>query len=418
MAPCRIPAASYMQGHLIRPVIMHENTIQELFHRYLQGTATPEEEQLLKNLLRENRDDEQLSALLKEEWEQLTEADPRFANYDVASSWRQIVEPQGRKPARIRTLRRWGWAAAAAVLLALAGSAYLFRQSPTLPPPVITAHKNDVPPGSSKATLVLGDGSVVSLDSAGNRLISQGHTAIRQTGGQLQYEGDGNAAEVTYNTLTTPNGGQFKVTLPDGTQVWLNAASSIRYPTVFTGEKRVVEITGEVYMEVARRLQKGGRSAGPFVVKVHTASGNSSEIEVLGTHFNINAYNDEPAVKTTLLEGSVKVTSGSGRTSVLKPGQQSQINSGGAIHIVEQVNTGAVIAWKQGYFSFAQTDLRTVMRQIGRWYDVEILYEGNVPQKKFGGAIPRDNNASEVLKILELSGVHFRIEGRKIIVTP
>jgi ferric-dicitrate binding protein FerR (iron transport regulator) len=297
------------------------------------------------------------------------------------------------------------------VLLIAAGGAYLLQQKPA-EPPVTVAHQQDIPPGTNKATLILGDGSVVTLDSAGNRVISQGGTAIRQQGGQLQYDARGAAAEVTYNTLATPNGGQFKVRLPDGTQAWLNAASSIRYPTTFSGEKRVVEITGEVYLEVAR--QQGH----PFVVQIKTASGSGGEVEVLGTHFNINAYNDEPLIKTTLLEGSVKVTTGNGRYSVLRPGQQSAVNSSGAINILEQVNIGAVIAWKQGYFSFAQTDLRSVMRQIGRWYDVEIVYEGAVPDKKFGGAIPRDSPASEVLKILEVSGVHFRIEGKKIVVIP
>ncbi|MGX5819858.1 FecR domain-containing protein [Chitinophaga lutea] len=390
---------------------MEDMHIRELLHRYLQGDATPAEEQQLKAALGQ-RDDEQLAMLLREEWEQLQEPDARFRDYDVDASWWQIVQPAGAAPRKVIWMRRMGWAAAVALLI-LAGAAYLQRPKTAQAPPAIAEQKEDVAPGTNKATLVLGDGSVVTLDSAGNRVISQGGTAIRQSGGQLQYDVQGAADEVTYNTLATPNGGQFKVRLPDGTLAWLNAASSIHYPTRFDDDKRVVEITGEVYLEVARLDRRQ-----PFIVEIRTASGNRGKIEVLGTHFNINAYNDEPLIKTTLLEGSVKVTTDKGQSSVLTPGQQSQVNVNGAMNVLPQVNTATVIAWKQGYFSFAQTDLRAVMRQISRWYDVEIVYEGAVPDMKFGGAIPRDSQASEVLKILEVSGVHFRIEGKKIIVMP
>ncbi|WP_438940080.1 FecR family protein, partial [Chitinophaga hostae] len=212
----------------------------------------------------------------------------------------------------------------------------------------------------------------------------------------------------TFNILTTPRGGQFRVILPDGSRVWLNAASSIRFPTTFIGKERRVELSGEAYFEVEEDNNM------PFIVGLN----GEGQVLVLGTHFNINAYNDEGLQKTTLLEGAVLVTAG-GHRQMLRPGEQAQVQPANASAgiTVRQTDVEEVLAWKNGYFQFNQADLRAVMRQLARWYDVEISYEGSVPESKFWGDISREANITDVLKVLEKSGVHFRLEGKKIIVT-
>jgi transmembrane sensor len=288
---------------------------------------------------------------------------------------------------------------------------------------------NELTPGTNKAILTLSDGSNIILDDAKNgQVAQQGNTQVSKlANGQLVYNSLADKpTEVVFNTLTTPRGGQFKLTLPDGSQVWLNAASSIKYPTAFVGNERRVEISGEAYFEIAPLALPtgGGQEKIPFIVKINTTSGNGGEVKVLGTHFNINAYNDEASVKTTLLEGSVKVMlpSSKGGYEILKPGQQAQVNNSplgdGDVKVINNVDVDQVVAWKNGYFSFNRAGLQTVMRQIARWYDVEISYEGKIPEREFGGKIDRSSNASEVLKILEESKVHFRIEEKKIIVRP
>jgi len=303
----------------------------------------------------------------------------------------------------------------AAAILIIWLSGYLFysiQQKNAKPDPIRNSPQSatsEVLPGSNKARLTLGDGSVVSLDDAGNGEVAlQGKTEISKLSeGQLVYKSaDINDSEVLFNVLTTPRGGQFKLTLPDGSNVWLNSASSIRYPTAFTAKERKVEISGEAYFEITHDEAK------PFLVNV-----GAMDVKVLGTHFNINAYHDEAIIKTTLLQGSVSMLK-EGLATILKPGQQAQLGNSGVIRLVNDVDVDEVIAWKNGYFSFNKADLKTVMRQIARWYDVEITYEGAIPERQFVGKISRNSNASEVLKILQETKVHFRIEGKKIIVTP
>ena len=269
--------------------------------------------------------------------------------------------------------------------------------------------ENEAFPGTNKAILTLSDGSTISLDDAGNgQLAEQGGTEIAKLAdGQVVYNiKNARSAEVLFNTLATPRGGQFKLTLPDGSDVWLNSSSSIKYPTAFAGHERKVEISGEAYFEIAHNASK------PFLIDV-----NGLEVRVLGTHFNINAYADESSVKTTLLQGSVRLTKADA-IATLKPGQQAELGNYGNIKLVDNVDLDRVVAWKNGYFSFDRADLQTVMRQLARWYDVDISYEGKIPERLFGGKISRNSNASEVLKILRETKVNFRIEGKKIIVTP
>lgn len=307
--------------------------------------------------------------------------------------------------ALVRPMRRLWWAAAVVVLL-IATGAYLWTRSSMLPT-TQTAQVNDAAPGTSKATLTLSDGTVMTLDSAGNRVLRQGGSSIRQQGGQLIYDAAAETKSLSYNILTTPRGGQFRITLPDGTRAWLNAASSIRYPAAFAGKERAVAVTGEAYFEVVKDAER------PFRVRV----GGKTTIEVLGTSFNINAYTDEPATTTTLIEGSVLVKAGN-RAVKLEPGQGARVMNNMEISIAPHVNLAAATAWKNGLFNFYGKDLPTVMKQLSRWYDVDIVYAGNVPQRKFWGEIQRSLRLSEVLEVLKESNVHFKIEGRTLTVMP
>jgi len=268
--------------------------------------------------------------------------------------------------------------------------------------------KNDVLPGGDKATLTLADGSTVVLDDARNgTLAQQGSSKVIKVDGKLMYDpANNNSKEIVYNTISTPNGGQYQLELPDGSLVWLNATSSIHFPTSFVGKERRVEVTGEAYFEVAKNRDM------PFIVTV-----NGSEVQVLGTHFNVNAYSDEDNVKTTLLEGSVKFVSGT-NINMLRPGQQSQLASNGLIKVVSNVDVDEVVAWKNGMFDFDNAGIETVMRQLSRWYDVEIEYKGKTDDQ-FIAEMRRNIKLSDALKALELTGkVKFEIQGKKIIVLP
>lgn len=256
-------------------------------------------------------------------------------------------------------------------------------------------------PGGNKAILTLSNGQQVVLDSLQNGSITHqgGVRIIKLASGRLAYQG-GEGSEPVYNTITTPKGGQYQVVLPDGSRVWLNAGSSLRFPTAFGGKDRSVDMTGEAYFEIAPDRAR------PFTVK---APGH--DIAVLGTQFDVNAYTDEDAFKTTLLEGSVRVGN-----NVLQPGEQVVAGVDGAIQVRKGVETDEVVAWKNGRFLFDNADIPTIMRQIARWYDVQIRYEGRVPQGHFTGMVPRSSSLDKVLKIFALSQIHFRIEGKQIIV--
>jgi transmembrane sensor len=322
-----------------------------------------------------------------------------------------------RKPLYYVLNSNWRWMAAAAIVIAIGTAIFLTidrQPKSTGTVVVIKPTVNDVLPGGNKATLRLSNGQIINLDSAANgSLATQGNTKIiKLADGQIAYTREGkNAMEVMYNTMSTPPGGQFKLKLPDGTDVWLNAASSITYPTAFVGKDRSVTITGEAYFEVVKDKTK------PFHVIV-----NDMDVEVFGTHFNVNAYNDEPAVKTTLLEGSVKVSNqsaiGNRQSAMLKPGEQAVLAPHSPLTTNHSPDLDQVMAWKNGLFNFNKVSLQDVMKQIARWYNVEIVYQGEIKPKKFGGEIQRDLNLSEVLEGLKETGIHFRIDGQKLIVLP
>jgi ferric-dicitrate binding protein FerR (iron transport regulator) len=309
--------------------------------------------------------------------------------------------------------RTWWRVAAASIILFLGvGSYFLFFNKNAKHDAFVKKEQiHDVPaPDVTRATLKLTDGTVVYLDSAKNgSLAVQGNVNIvKLADGQIKYTAASvvNSQEVKYNTITNPRGSKVtSITLVDGTQVWLNAASSITYPTSFVGKERKVEITGEAYFEVSKDASK------KFIV-----ASNGVSTEVLGTHFNVNAYSDEAIIRVTLLEGSVKVS----RTQIpefkiIKPGEQAQIDD--KIKVVNDVDVEQVMAWKNGRFEFGEsTGLKEIMRQISRWYDIDIVYDGDISQD-FGGSISRQVNISKVLEKFELTGrVHFKIEDKKITV--
>lgn len=277
--------------------------------------------------------------------------------------------------------------------------------------------ENDIEPGEDKAILTLGDGTKIILDDAQNGVLANqgGNSILKAAEGELIYtfsteinavHPEGNFDSIFFNTIETPKGGKFQVRLPDGSKVWLNAASSLRFPTRFEGSKRQVELHGEAYFEVAHDESK--------IFEVNT---RNQTVQVLGTHFNINAYEDEPSVNTTLLEGSVRISDlRTNISQMLKPGEQSKLTE--RIEIINVKNTAEAVAWKEGYFQFHEADIKTVMRQIERWYDVSVIYEGDVPTHRFGGEIERSLSLIQVLKVLEKTKVHFRLEGREVIVMP
>ncbi|HEY6082423.1 MAG TPA: FecR domain-containing protein, partial [Chitinophagaceae bacterium] len=268
-----------------------------------------------------------------------------------------------------------------------------------------------------KAVLTLANGQTIVLDNARTgQLASQGNSRVTKAdSGLLVYQSgklkgestiQGNQAALAFNTLTIPRGGQYRLILPDGTKVWLNSASSIRYPTAFTGMERRVAITGEVYMEVAKDASH------PFIV-----STRHSDITVLGTHFNVMAYGNEPAVNTTLLEGSVKVSVPGVKEGVtIKPGQQASASNTGKDIKVNEVNATDVAAWIHGLLSLKDCSVQEFMNQLSRWYDVEVEYAGKIPRQRFGGMINRNAPLSDVLAALNAGGIHTRLEGKKIIV--
>ena len=303
----------------------------------------------------------------------------------------------------------WFRYAAAAIIVICIGVALYFRSASNGTGQAHTNGNNkliaDVAPGKNGAVLTLANGSAIVLDSLGNGVVTnQGETTLLIRNSQLVYNAANMQQEALYNTTTTPNGRQFSLVLADGSQVWLNAGSSITYPTIFTGNKRSVTITGEVYFEVSKDKAK------PFHVKV-----NDMDVEVLGTHFNINSYADEGDIKTTLLEGKIKISK-NGKYSLLKPGQQVIANDQ-QLTVVNTADLQQVTAWKNGLFNFDHSSLKTVMQQLARWYDIQVKYEGNVPSRIFRGKITRDLYLSQVLDILTDVGVKFRIEGKTVIVT-
>nr|WP_294877487.1 FecR family protein [uncultured Pedobacter sp.] len=319
------------------------------------------------------------------------------------------------QPVKIRVLlgKVASWAAVIGII-GFIGFFYINKQGKQASLTVVSK-KQDIPPGGNKAFLTLADGKRISLtDAANGELAKQQGLVINKTAdGQLVYtvadsDNKGKNGAQLFNTIETPNGGKYQINLPDGTRVWLNAASLLRYPTKFTGTSRIVELTGEGYFEVAKLPGKI-----PFIVK-----SEGQEVEVLGTHFNINSYKDEGSIKTTLLEGSVRVIRSKSNNTpdnnvLLKPGEQSEL--GNQKINVKEVNTESILAWKDGDFVFDGDDLKGIMRKVARWYDAEVIYKGEFEDVKFGGVISRSKNLTTGLVFMETTAkINFEIDAKRI----
>ncbi|MEI3797060.1 MULTISPECIES: FecR domain-containing protein [unclassified Chitinophaga] len=380
---------------------MHIDEFKDLLEKYLDDRITPHERQRLTIAL---EDPDYMQLLDETIYGELV---ARAYEGEPDEGIRQLIQQrldQEVTPVHTIRPRRYRWAVAAAILALVAGT-YAWLQRPAKHPAAQQLIANAMP-GTHKAILTLSDGSKVTLDSTGNQVIRQGATAIHQQGGQLKYDAQSTATSIQYNTLATPRGGQFRITLPDGTKVWLNAASTLRYPTAFTGPERLVEVNGEAYFEVA------GNASHPFKVKIKDA-----EVQVLGTSFNVNAYADEPIIQTTLLEGSIKFSANNNQV-LLKPGQQAVLATNKEFHINE-VDPNDAIAWKNGYFLFKNEGIESVMRTIARWYDVDVSYEGDVKKQRLGGTVSRYENLEDLLKTIELTkSLKFKIEGRRVTIMP
>lgn len=384
--------------------------IGNLITRYLRQEIDQEEENELMSWVKASKENEKIFNELTDERHLKQELD-FFESISVKKAFQKTaVSLDGFTPVRAiwSGTGKW-WISAAAILLLLTG-AWLIRLNNTPEDKAGIATKTDVVPavivpGGNKAYLILADGRNILLDSsADGQLAMQGNVLIRKENGKLAYKSGSQEEEILYNTIQTPNGGQYQLELSDGSKVWLNAASSLRFPASFPGKERRVEMTGEAYFEIAK---KNGQ---PFIVR-----SNGIDIRVTGTHFNINAYPDEIYTSTTLLEGAVTVQDGEKKID-LRPGEQARYISGQPLMLMKNPELEEVMAWKKGMFIFNQADIKTIMRQISRWYDVEIIYEGTVSNETFSGMVSRESNIAKVLRIMEEGGVKFSISSRKIMV--
>ena len=389
---------------------MDTENFKALVDRYISGMLQEGDKATLRRLLNDPLYVQELERIMDEQLAAKTAGEYDYP--EVVNRIKLAVEEKI-APKHIQLLKRSRVRlAAAAVITLLIGSTILVKvftnkKAAPISPVAQQTPATGIAPGGNKAVLTLADGSSITLDSTGNQVIQQGNASIYQQGGRLQYKVEGNTEGISYNILTTPTGGQYEITLPDGTQVWLNAASSLRFPTAFNGSERTVILTGEAYFDVAKNTNM------PFKVAV-----NDIRVEILGTHFNVSAYADDNNITTTLLEGAVKVHS-PGKAVVLKAGQQARFDHGTKGLDVSAGDTEGAVAWKNGYFKFSNENIQSVMRKIARWYNVDIEYRGDVTHKALWGTISRFENITEVLSMLELTGtMHFSMEGRKVIVSP
>lgn len=411
-----------------------------LFQRYFNRTATDDEKAELMEWIRQEENAAEVRSLMDKAWREFKEREEVFTDRQSEAMIRHILK---------KDIGRWGGAkgkhemtrlkrskaiavAAALVAIVVVGAfwRYAFIQQHDKVGKKTSSEviRKDVTPGGNRAVLTLANGRAIVLDSANKGILARQSNikVLKLGGGVLKYKkqstshkqthaneavgyaqnsGQDVLEKVQYNTLRTPRGGQYRIILPDESTVWLNAASSIRFPTEFVGKERKVKITGEAYIEVTKNASK------PFIIELPS----HKRIEVLGTRFNINAYEDESFIKTTLVEGLIKVISGN-KGKLLKPGQQAQLPKETNRISIAKVNIERVEAWKNGNFYFEDDDLASIMRKISRWYDVEIIYKGDIPPGQYTGIISRNNNLSIVLKMLQLSGLQFKIEGKKLII--
>ena len=381
-------------AHLISRQINHGLTPDEQLELDAWISADPSNQMVYDGL---RKGDAQQSAI---EFMNSLSVDAAWSKVSAASEKNQSA-PVVMDSNRFR--KRFAWAAAAAVVLV---ASFLILR-PNMDQPVqSSAALVDIVPGGTKATLTLADGKIISLDAVANGdIAAEGNVQVIKMDGKLQYNGTNENAEITYNTIQTPRGGKYQLVLSDGSVVWLNAASSLRFPVTFKGNERQVELMGEAYFEV----KKGAK---PFRVSLQ----NGSHIEVKGTAFNVNAYNDEEMMKATLLEGKINFMM-QGKSQALVPGQQIRVRyAQPEMQVVADVDVEEEVAWKNDLFIFKAMDVKSIMREISRWYDIDVVYKGKINPETFSGIVSRKSNLSQVLRIMEEGGVRFAIEGRTIVV--
>lgn len=392
---------------------MEKKPFLNLIGKYLAGQASVEEEQQLISFFE--------SFQANEAWDEevmgvKSELEEKMLNRLMQSV--QHIPAVSQPEVRIRPVALWRNIAAAIIILIIAGTAFFKLNHRAKPNHVASLAQPALLPGGNKALLKLANGSTIVLNKAANGVLAmQGNIAVRKTqDGQLVYQADkaDKSAGGASNTIITPKGGKYELTLSDGTKVWLNAESSLTFPTVFNSNERHVELKGEAYFEVAKVYTNtpNGKVRMPFYVQA-----KNTKVEVLGTHFNVMAYDDAPDLKATLLEGSVMVKHGN-NTQKITPGQQASIVNGSNAPIeVRTVKTESVMAWKDDLFLFDNTDIVEAMQQIKRWYNADVVYEGVKPDVQFTGVLPRSSEVTKVLSLLESAqGVKFTIDGNRIIV--
>ncbi|TBO44439.1 FecR family protein [Pedobacter kyonggii] len=393
--------------------------IPEFFEKLKNNQQTPEEHRAFSDWLR-NASPAEIDNVVKEFGEHFEHlaAKPFSGDERLFSLIEQRIDQaslsENEKKISLKAPRVTWWLKAISAAACLAAAVWLLFPQQQIPDAInqelATESKNPILPGGDKAVLVLQNGRNIILDGSqdGTIAIENGVKVDKSDDGELRYTGLGSKGvsftNLSYNLLKTPRGGQYRLVLSDGTKVWLNAQSSIRYPAKFAPHSRVVELKGEAYFEVSKDKNR------PFRVNI-----NHTSIEVLGTHFNVMGYSDETGVKTSLLEGSVKVSSGS-QSRLIKPGEQALSD-----HFVRvsEANVNEAVEWKNGNFNFAHEKIESIMRKIARWYDISVEYQGKIADVSFVGTIPRSQSIHTVLNYLELTGVvHFKIQGRRITVMP
>lgn len=377
--------------------------LSDAIEKYLRGEATPEETALVNEWYGAFND---TTVIVNDSTSTKEEIDQRMRSALARLTMQETPFPEVK---RIFPLKRWVAAASIALLIG-GGAMYMLNRKPAGPAPVTAVQPSAAPvmPGGNKAVLILDDGSAVTLgENAEQQAISQQGASIRLQQQSLVYNNTSTpaSAAIAYNTLKTPRGGQFSLVLPDGTKVWLNAASSLKYPVAFNGKERKVILSGEAYFEVAKNQQQ------PFVVQLPRM-----QVQVLGTQFNVMAYADEAHVRTTLLQGAVKVNNEK-NMQLLKPGQQATLANDGDDFKVGGADVNSAIAWKEGKFHFAGEEISVTLRQIARWYDLSLRYENGEPKGHLSAELPRSTSLENMLKMLDGSGIRCRVSNHELIVS-
>jgi transmembrane sensor len=391
---------------------MADTLLLQLLDKYTTHSITDREKQELYDLLQLPENHTELETIIDNQFQssvfELSEND-ELRRVIFSKIQQKIKEPA--KVRKLGTWKRWSIAASLIVIIGL-GAYFTFFNKQTSKPDNRRQIADISAPKTSKAVITLSDGKIIALDNI--TTLAQGNVIINKTSeGKLIYQPVPEHPElnIQFNTLTNPRGSKVvDIMLGDGSRIWLNAGSSIKYPVAFSGNERKVFIKGEAYFEVMPDKQH------PFKVDIV----GKGEVEVLGTHFNVNSYDNEDDIKITLLEGSVKASLEAGKQNpksvILKPGEQAQLKND--ISVVKNVDVELVIAWKNGKTIFKSADLKSIMRQVERWYDVDVEFNGNIPDRTFSGGVAREANLSELLRIFEVSKIHFKMEGRKLVVMP